>query len=137
MKRRQRNQPDRLPFLQRFLLRNTAGHCPVCTGQLGKQAEPAVIYRRSNHSVTFRCKACYLRWTITWASLHGASSTFAAGFREAGVAADDVRVKQFDFIANGTKFAVERQATRKSTITRQKNRRVIETARSDLTSRRC
>jgi hypothetical protein len=137
MKRRQRNQPDRLPFLQRFLLRNTAGHCPVCTGQLGKQAEPAVIYRRSNHSVTFRCKACYLRWTITWASLHGAASTFAAGFREAGVAADDVRVKQFDFIANGTKFAVERQATRKSTITRQKNRRVIQTARSDLTSRRC
>jgi hypothetical protein len=51
--------------------------------------------------------------------------TFAAGFREAGVAADDVRVKQFDFIANGTKFAVEREATRKSTITRQKNRRVI------------
>jgi hypothetical protein len=42
--------------------------------------------------------------------------TFAAGFREAGVAADDVRVKQFDFIANGTKFAVEREATRKSTI---------------------
>jgi hypothetical protein len=62
---------------------------------------------------------------ITWASLHGAASTFAAGFREAGVAADDVRVKQFDFIANGTKFAVEREATRKSTITRQKNRRVI------------
>ena len=47
-------------------------YCPVCTGQLGKQSEPAVIYRRSNHSVTFRCQACYLQWTITWASLHRA-----------------------------------------------------------------
>ena len=125
MKRRQRNQHDRLPFLQRFLLKQTAGHCPVCTGQLGKQAKPAVIYRRSSHSVTFRCKACDLQWTITWASLHRAASTFAAAFREAGVATDDVRVKQYDFVANGTKFAVEREAKRKSTITRQKNRRVI------------
>ena len=83
-----------------------------------------MIYRRSNHSVTFRCQACYLQWTITWASLHRAASTFAAAFREAGVPADDGRVKQCDFIANGTKFAVEREATRKSTITRQKNRRV-------------
>jgi hypothetical protein len=73
MKRRQRNQHDRLPFPQRFLLRQTAGHCPVCTGQLGKQAEPAVISRRSSHSVTFRCKACDLQWTITWASLHRAA----------------------------------------------------------------
>ena len=134
MKRRQRNQPGRLPFLHRFLLRETAGHCPVCTGQLGKQAEPAVIYRRSNHSITFRCKACYLQWTITWASLASCCiDTFAAGFREAGVAADDVRVKQFDFIANGTKFAVEREATRKSTITRQKEQARDSFARSDLT----
>ena len=124
MKRRQRNQHDR-SFLQRFLLRQTAGQCPVCTGQLGKKAEPAVIYGRSSHSVTFRCKTCDLRWTITWASLHRAASTFAAALREAGVATDDVRVKQYDFVANGTKFAVEREAKRKSTFTRQKNRRVI------------
>ena len=84
-----------------------------------------MIYRRSNHSVTFRCKACYLQWTITCASLHRAASTFAAAFREAGVPADDGRVRQCHFIANGTKFAVEREATRKSTITRQKKRRVI------------
>ena len=82
--------------------------------------EPAVIYRRSNHSVTFRCQACHLQWTITLASLHHAASTFAAGFREAGVADDDFRVKQCDFIARGTKFAIEREAARKSTITRQK-----------------
>ena len=75
--------------------------------------EPAVIYRRSNHSVTFRCQACHLQWTITLASLHRAASTFAAGYREAGVDVDDVRVKQVDFIAQGTKFAVEREAARK------------------------
>jgi hypothetical protein len=87
--------------------------------------EAAVIYRRSDTSVTFRCKACYLQWTITRASLHRAASTFAAAFREAGVPADDGRVKQCDFIASWTKFAVDREAARKSTITRQKQRRVI------------
>ena len=125
MIRRQRNQPNRLDRTNAYLLKGTAGYCPVCTGMLGKQEDKTVIYRRSDTSVTFRCEACYLQWTITWASLHRAASTFAAAFREAGVAADDVRVKQCDFIANGTKFAVEREAKRKSTITRQKKRRVI------------
>ena len=121
-----RNQPDRLPFLNRFLLRKTAGYCPLCTGMLGaNRGEPAVIYRRSNHSVTFRCKACHLQWTITLAAMHRAASTFAAGFREAGVADDDFRVKQCDFIARGTKFAVKQEAKRKSTITRQRTGRVI------------
>lgn len=66
--------------------------------------ESAVIYRRSNHSVTFRCQACRLQWPITLASLYRAASTFAAGFREASVDVDDVRVKQVDFIAQGTKL---------------------------------
>ena len=132
LKRRLRNQPDRLPFLKRFLLRKTAGSCPVCIRHFGKvMYEPAVIYRRSDHSVTFRCQTCHLQWMMTLASLHRAASTCAAGLREAGKP-DDPRVRRYDFIAQGTKFAAENAAARKSTITRQKKRRVIRLP--DLTS---
>jgi hypothetical protein len=69
--------------------------------------------RRSNTSVTFRCRTCGLKWTITLANIHKVTDARSA---EHGY---------YRFVADGTKFDSENAARRKTTITRQKNRKVI------------
>jgi hypothetical protein len=72
--KRIRNQPDRLPRFDRISIRLVAGRCPSCANE----AELGVIYRRSNHSITFRCNHCSLQWTVTLANLHRAAKRKAA-----------------------------------------------------------
>ena len=120
MKRRFRNQPDRLWHPIRVALRVAAGPCPSCVFLGEPGGKPAVIYRRSRYSITYRCPRCSLQWTVTFAVLHRvATKRLAKGLKDPHMAA------VYETIAEATKFTVEREAKRKSTITRQKNRRVI------------
>jgi hypothetical protein len=76
------------------------------------------IFRRSNTSVTFRCRTCGLNWTITLANIWKVADARVADARSA-------EYGYYRLIADGTKLASENAARRKTTITRQKNRRVI------------
>jgi hypothetical protein len=125
MKRKLRNQHDRHPRWQVDLLRSLVGNCPHCArfeNKLGVKHE-SVMYRRSEHSITFRCERCKLQWTITLAKLHKAIAAFVPVLKEAG-ATEAVEV--YENFARITKFAAEREAKRKSAINRQTGpRRVI------------
>jgi hypothetical protein len=117
MERKMRNQPDRLDFMLAFPARILARHCPNCepkqTG-LGAIRVMGVIYRRSNHSITFRCNECTLQWTVTLVNL-----------RRAAVAKDEFLAHAYSTVLEGTTGVPEREAVRKTAINRQLNRRVI------------
>jgi hypothetical protein len=80
--------------------------------------------------VTFRCQACQLQWTITLASLHRAASNWAFAMHEADCEPESVQ--PYDAVAQSTKFAADRAATGKSSITRQATlaRNLFKSARS-------
>src|SRR5215468_3228193 len=90
MKRKMRNQPDRLPRDDRFSIRVVAGICPSCAlscagaGERKSSIEDmlGVIYRRSGHSITYRCKQCSLQWTVTLVSLRRAVLVKAASLKD-------------------------------------------------------
>jgi hypothetical protein len=109
------NQHGRLPKDLALAISFTAGVCPSCSMLRGLLDEHqfSVIYRRSATSVTFRCRLCGLKWTVTLANLHKVASARAANHA------------WYRDVAFGTKFAVERAAKRRNTITRQRPRRVI------------
>ena len=44
----------------------------------GPFPDQGVIYRRSHKSVTMRCQACGLQWTMTWAKINKAAMHHAA-----------------------------------------------------------
>jgi hypothetical protein len=119
------NQHGRLSRDASFQIRLAAGACPSCAmfepgwAKLGSCSgnSPGVIYRRSAHSVTFRCNRCKLQWTITLANLHRCAAAKA-------ITPGESEMPWYQFIADETAFAVECEAKRKSTISRQTNRRV-------------
>jgi formaldehyde-activating enzyme involved in methanogenesis len=75
----------------------------------------SVIYRLSETSVTFRCERCKLQWTITLANMHKTLTEVVAVLKEGG-ATDEAEV--YENFARITKFAVEREQARKSSIQR-------------------
>ena len=100
----------------RAAIRTAAGGCPSCNNfpTLG------VIYRRSIQSITFRCNACSLKWTITLANLHHVAKRKAQEFK------DDAHIAIiFETVQHITAFAAESEAARTNTIRRQTKRRVI------------
>jgi hypothetical protein len=117
------NQHGRLSRSQAYELRFIFGDCPCCNYGISNNPlrDPAVIYRRSQHSVTFRCNVCRLQWTITWANIHRAASAVIDYRRSAR----KKPIWDYEAIAQGTKFAAEREIKRKSSITRQTRRRAI------------
>src|SRR5215831_16574752 len=132
MKLRLRNQPDRLPRNQRFELRSLAGICPSCVLARtvdGTQTEInellAVIYRRSAHSVTFRCQHCSLQWAVTFVSLRRAALVQAA------LAKNKMLASIYSAVIEDTRGVTEREAARRTSIRRQldmttlRKRRVI------------
>src|SRR5262249_50065655 len=103
-----------------FPARIIAGHCPNCplkSTPVGPIPEMGVIYRRSNHSITFRCNQCSLQWTVTLANLHRVAK------KKAEQGGKDSMV--FSALADATAFAAERATSRQNAIQRQTNRRVI------------
>jgi hypothetical protein len=128
--KKQRNQPDRLPFLDRFSIRLVAGVCPSCAYDISNMMDIklGVIYRRSNHSVTFRCNHCSLQWTVTLANLHRVAKRKAAAAKADACGSDDpaaIGLAAATMVARGTAFAAEHEAARRTAIKRQLNRRVI------------
>jgi hypothetical protein len=116
------NQHGRLPRHLSFGMRTAFGSCPAC----GSSARGiAVIYRRSWRSITFKCKACALQWTITHANMHRAAKTQAEIWRgrEHEHAADIGSL--YEDIAAATQENADHEAKRRNTITRQTKRRVI------------
>jgi hypothetical protein len=116
------NQHERLTRDVAFSVRSIFGACPACRYFVSGSPlkDPAVIYRRSPHSITFKCKVCSLQWTITHANLHRAAAAIAQALRDCGK--EDYECSE---IAAATKLAAEREAKRRNTITRQRPRRVI------------
>src|SRR5262249_5695772 len=91
------------------------------------EAEPGVIYRRSNHSITFRCNHCSLQWTVTLANLHRAAKRKAAHLENSDPnnRITAVIAAASAIVARGTAFAAEHEAARRTSIKRQTKRRVI------------
>jgi hypothetical protein len=126
MKRRLRNQPGRLPCNDRLSIRIVAGLCPSCTLRCFSSGESTsiqdmlgVIYRRSGHSITFRCRHCSLQWTVTLVNLRRAAVAKAASLK------DEFLAHAYSTVLEGTTGVPEREAVRKTAINRQLNRRVI------------
>jgi hypothetical protein len=117
------NQHGRMSHMGAFFLRSMFGDCSVCRELVSNKTlkDPAVIYRRSEHSITFKCKVCGLQWMITLANMHRALAAIAQARRDCGKKED----YGISSIAAATKFATEREAKRRNTITRQTKRRVI------------
>ena len=108
------NQHGRLPKYVVRAISLTGGACPSCSMVAGPgEHHFSPIYRRSATSITFRCRVCGLKWNVTLANLHKVASARSAEH------------PWYKLVATGTKFTVEREAKRKSTISRQVNRRVI------------
>jgi hypothetical protein len=107
------NQHERLSRRVAFGVRAAFGSCSAC----GARHSPAVIYRRSWHSVTFKCKACSLQWTITLANMHRAAKTQAEIWRGSDHKNAAAFVNLYEDIAMGTRDAVEDEAKRRNTIT--------------------
>jgi hypothetical protein len=129
--KKQRNQPDRLPNTDRFAIRTVAGICPSCAlssaveSALGDDQSKSmkdllgVIYRRSAHSVTFRCNHCSLKWTVTLVSLRKAAQS------KIDKITDESLKGIYAVVVSGTRGVDEREAARRTTIKRQTSRRVI------------
>jgi|SRR5882724_304089 len=114
---RLRNQHDRHPRWQANQLKHLVGNCPHCArfeNNAGVKHE-SVIYRRSETSITFRCERCKLQWTITLANMHKAFAAFVPVLKEGG-ATEAAEI--YENFARITKFAVEREQARKSSIQR-------------------
>ena len=69
------NQHGRLSRELSVPLSFTAGACPSCSmmAAIGDH-HFSPIYQRSETSVTFRCRLCGLKWTVTLANLHKIAS---------------------------------------------------------------
>ena len=129
--KKQRNQPDRLPFVDRLAIRIVAGGCPSCalssaveSAHDGNQSKSmkdllGVIYRRSAHSVTFRCNHCSLKWTVTLVSLRKAAQS------KIDKITDESLKDFYGVVVSGTCGVDEREAARRTAIKHQTNRRVI------------
>ena len=115
MKRKERREPlGRLTKDVRTILRAAAGMCPSCIFLHDLPDRPAMIYRSSNHSVTFRCQRCSLQWTVTLATLHRvAEARLKKGIK-------DPRLEEaYGFLEVITRFAADNAVQRKSLITHQ------------------
>jgi hypothetical protein len=126
VKRLLRNQPDRLPRDDRFSIRVVAGVCPSCALSCACSGEDTsredilgVIYRRSGHSITFRCNHCSLQWTVTLHNLRRAALAKAASIK------DNMLAYAYSTVLDGTRGVPKREAARRSSIKRQTRRRVI------------
>jgi len=129
--KKQRNQPDRLPFVDRLAIRIVAGGCPSCapssaveSAHDGNQSKSmkdllGVIYRRSAHSVTFRCNHCSLKWTVTLVSLRKAAQS------KIDKITDESLKDFYGVVVSETRGVDEREAARRTAIKHQTNRRVI------------
>lgn len=67
----------RLTRSQARMIGMAVGSCPICAPWApgfipGSSIDGAVIYRRSNRSLTMRCETCGLHWTMTWAKINQA-----------------------------------------------------------------
>jgi hypothetical protein len=88
------------------------------------QSEPAVIYRRSYNSVTFRCQQCGMQWTMTRAILHKVATALAAKYPDAP--------SVYATVADWTRGAAEHAALRPNTI---RNRQRAEEVRKRVLPR--
>ena len=113
--RKERNQHGRTNFDWRFQLRMLAGTCPFCSFNSSYIGDLSVIYRMSEHSVTFRCQYCTLQWTMTFVTLHRAAKIWSDNLRAKGKLD---RVHLFDCLAETLKAYAERDLKRKSSIQR-------------------
>jgi hypothetical protein len=113
--RKQRNQHGRTNFDWRFQLRMLAGTCPFCHFNSGYIGDLSVIYRMSDHSVTFRCQYCTLQWTMTFVTLQRAAKIWSDNLRTKGKLNS---VHLFDCLAETLKDYAKRDANRKSSIQR-------------------
>jgi hypothetical protein len=121
MKTKLRNQPDRLWKPLRTALRVVAGQCPFCIALTQHMDRPAVIYRRSRSSVTFKCLRCGLQWSVTFAVIHRAVLA-----RQGDKVDDDPRFQAVcEILKDATRLNADYAAQRSTSITRQKQRRVI------------
>jgi hypothetical protein len=78
-----------------------------------------VIYRRSGHSITFRCKRCSLQWTVTLVNLRKAALTKAEKLKDTHIG------YAYETVLEGTTGVAEREALRRTAIKLQTNTRVI------------
>src|SRR6266545_4950694 len=76
--------------------------CPLC-GAADAQQHDGVIYRRSNRSVTLRCRRCGLQWTMTWLKVHQAAKRLRELVKSDGAASD------LGQLAEATAFAVSQE----------------------------
>jgi hypothetical protein len=100
----------RMSRYQSGMLRLTAGACPSCSVFVYGPANdrPAVVYRRSHRSVTFRCERCRLQWTITLANLHKVCAAKAITPGERDIKPDRF-TPLYSYVAQGTKGATVRE----------------------------
>jgi predicted RNA-binding Zn-ribbon protein involved in translation (DUF1610 family) len=129
--KRLRNQDDKLPSNHRFAIRSVAGVCPSCAltsavkAALSREQSMSmkellgVIYRRSEHSITFKCSHCGLKWTVTLANLNKVARAKIDSI------SDEMLKRFYDYVIFGTQFAADDEAERSNTIKRQTTRRVI------------
>ncbi len=83
--------------------------------------KPAVIYRRSRSSFTFKCLRCGLQWSVTFAVIHRAVLT-----RQGDKIDDDPRFEAVcEILKDATRLNADYAARRRTSITRQKKGRVI------------
>jgi len=93
-----------------------ASSCPVCTSNyppLESGFGHTVIYRRSDRSITFRCKKCGAQWTMTFANLHKVLSRHIASSKKKVHPWYDWVVRSIAFAAKAEKRGRPRKGRRK------------------------
>lgn len=109
------NQHRRMSQDVAFHMRLAFGRCPACDLNM----PPAVIYRRSRSSITFRCETCGLQWRITHANMHWAATRQAEMCRTGNGEHDGFIASVYEAFALATKPAADYESLRTNTITQQ------------------